>query len=93
VQLERDWKGQGLAILPVSIKEPRDTVVAWTRKMSLTLPVFLDEEAVAARAWRVSATPTVYLLDRRGRVVGKAVGTKSWTSPAGRALLAALLAS
>ena len=91
--MQRELKDQGLVVFPVSLKEPRETVAAWTKKVGLAFPVHLDEDASMARAWHVSSTPTVYLIDRRGRVVGKAVGTKPWTSPAGRALLTALLAS
>jgi peroxiredoxin len=91
--VQRELKDQGLVVLAVSIKEPADTVAAWTRKVSLAFPVYLDEDGAVARAWRVTSTPTVYLIDRRGRLVGKAIGTKPWTSPAGRAMLTALLAS
>ncbi len=92
-ELHRELKSQGLVVMPISIRESHDTVAAWTKKVGLPFAVHLDEDAVMARTWRVSSTPTVYLIDRRGRVVGKAVGTKPWTSPAGRALIAALLAS
>jgi hypothetical protein len=34
----------------------------------------------------------VYLVSRAGQMVGKAFGQRSWTSDAGRALMAALLA-
>jgi peroxiredoxin len=91
--VQEDLKQQGLVVLAVSIKEDPATVGAWTRKVNLPFPVFLDEDASAARAWRVTVTPTVFLIDKRGRVVGKAIGNKPWSSPAGRALLAALLAS
>lgn len=91
--MQRELQPQGLVVLAVSIREERDTVAAWTRKVNLPFPVFLDEDAAVARAWRVTSTPTVFLIDRRGRVVGKAIGTKPWASPAGRALLTALLAS
>ena len=91
--MQRELKSQGLVVLAVSIKEHPETVSAWTKKVGLAFPVFLDEDATVARAWRVTSTPTVFLIDRRGRLVGKANGTKPWTSPAGRALLAALLAS
>lgn len=80
-------------MLAVSIREEPETVAAWTRKANVRFPVLLDEDASVARGWRVTSTPTVFLIDRRGRVVGKAIGTKPWASPAGRALLAALLAS
>ena len=91
--VHREFKAKGLVVLPVSIKESRDAVAAWTKKTPLPFPVFLDEHAQMARVWRVSSTPTVYLIDRRGRVVGRAVGTKPWSAPSGRALLSALLAS
>ncbi|MBM3220559.1 MAG: TlpA family protein disulfide reductase [Candidatus Rokubacteria bacterium] len=91
--VHREMKPRGLVVLPVSLQESRDTVTTWTRKVPLPFGVFLDEDAAMARAWRITSTPTVFLIDRRGRVVGKAVGTKPWSSPAGRALLTALLAS
>jgi peroxiredoxin len=92
-QVQRDLKDKGLVVLAVSIREQPETVAAWAKKVNLGFPVLLDEEGVAMRAWRVTSTPTVFLIDRRGRVVGKAIGTKPWASPAGRALLDALLAS
>ena len=86
-------KDEGLVVYAVSIKEARDTVVAWGKKMGIGFPLLLDEEGTAARAWKITSTPTVFLIDRRGRLVGRAVGTKPWTSPQGRSLLKALLAS
>lgn len=91
--MQRELKPQGLVVLAVSVRETPQTVEAWSKKNELPFPLLLDEHAFAARAWRVSSTPTTFLVDRQGRVVGKAIGTKPWTSPAGRALLAALLAS
>ena len=91
--MHREFKPRGLVVLPVSLKESRDAVAAWTGKANLPFPVLLDEDAMMARMWRVTSTPTVYLIDRRGRVVARAVGTKAWSSPAGRALFNALLGS
>jgi len=85
-------KDKGLVVLAVSIKESPETVDTWVKKVGLPFPVFLDENGAAARAWRVRATPTVFLIDRKGRVVGQGTGTRAWTGPAGRALLAALVA-
>ena len=36
--------------------------------------------------------PTVYLIDRDGHLVGRAVGARSWEGPAARDFLVALLA-
>jgi peroxiredoxin len=92
-QVQQELKGKGLVVLAVSIAEQRAKVAGWVARVGLPFPVFLDEDGLAARAWRVRSTPTVFLVDRQGRVVGTTVGTKPWTSPAGRALFAALLAS
>ena len=91
--MQRELKGKGLVVLAVSIQESQATVAAWVKKVGLQFPVLLDEEGTAMRAWQVRLTPTVFIVDRRGRLIGKTVGTKPWTSPAGRALFAALLAS
>ena len=92
-QVQRELKDQGLVVLAVSIKEPAATVGGWTKRVALSFPVVLDEDGAMMASWRVSSTPTVYLIDRRGRVVARAVGTKPWSSPAGRAVFSALLGS
>jgi hypothetical protein len=59
-----------------------------------TAPVLLDESGdVAGRVYGVWGPPTVYLIDREGRLVGRAAGPRAWESPAARALIESLLAS
>jgi hypothetical protein len=41
----------------------------------------------------VTATPTVFLVDRDGLLVAKALGTREWTDAKARALLANLVGS
>jgi hypothetical protein len=77
----------------VDIQEPRAKVADWVRTHGTSVPVALDADGQVARQYEVTVTPTVVLLDRDGTLVGKALGTKPWTSPAGRALLRALTAS
>ena len=91
--MQRELKGKGLVAFAVSIEESQAKVAAWVKKVGLPFPVLLDEDGTMMRAWKVRATPTVFIVDRQGRLIGKTSGTKPWTSPAGRALFAALLAS
>lgn len=91
--MQRELKGKGLVVFAVSIAESQAKVAAWVKKVDLQFPVLLDEDGAMQRAWKVRATPTVFIVDRQGRLIGKTSGTKPWTSPAGRALFAALLAS
>ena len=73
--------------------ESRAQVAGWVRDRGLTFPVLLDESGAVASAYRVRATPTVILVDRRGQLVGRAVGSREWDDAEGRALIAALLAA
>jgi peroxiredoxin len=88
--VHRDYKGR-LEVLAINMKEPKTTVSAWVKKNNTTFRVLLDSDEAVTRAFRVTATPTVYIVDRDGRFVGAAIGTRPWTSPKGRALLEALL--
>jgi hypothetical protein len=83
--LQAEFGKDGLTVLLVSVAEPREVVA----------------RAVAARgyagrvteAYRVQATPTVYLIGRDGMLLGRAIGPRPWTEPPGLALLIALLRS
>lgn len=90
--LHRRYRDQGLAVWAVNIKEPRSHVARWVKEKGLTMPVLLDADGAATQAYRVTGTPTLVLVDRAGRLVGRAVGTRDWLGEKGRALFAALLA-
>ena len=90
-QVHREFKDRGLVVYAVNIEEGKKTVGAWVERNKLTMPVLLDPPGDASAAYQVTATPTVYLVGRDGKLVAKAIGVKQWTSPRGRAFLEALL--
>jgi len=47
---------------------------------------------VTGRLYGVWGPPTLYLIDRRGQLVGRASGPRGWDSPQARKLIEALLA-
>jgi hypothetical protein len=75
----------------VNLGEPRDVLAAWVRSRNVTTTVLLDSTGDVARGYAVAHTPTVFLVDRQGRLVGKAIGTRQWTGDRGRALLRLLM--
>jgi peroxiredoxin len=91
-QVHREFKDRGLAIYAVNIEEGRKTVAAWVEQYKITIPVLLDPDGEASAAYRITATPTVFLIARDGKLVAKAIGTKEWKSKDGRALIERLLA-
>jgi hypothetical protein len=62
------------------------------RQRGYIAPVLLDRDGeVTGKAYGVFGTPTSYLIDRQGRLVGRVVGPRAWESPAARSLLLSLL--
>ena len=79
--------------MAVNIQESREKVAAWAKDKNVSFMILLDPTGAVTRHYEVTATPTVFVLARDGKLVGKALGTKSWTSERGRALLTRLVGS
>ena len=90
-QLHREYRPRGLAVLAVNMEEPPEAVAAWVRSKRVSMDVLLDPSGAASRAWAITGTPSTFLVDRGGRVVARAVGTRPWTGPEGRSVIEALL--
>jgi peroxiredoxin len=85
--------GDRLRVVAINIQESREKVEAWVKAKSLSVSVLLDENGDVTSAYEVTATPTVFVLSREGKLVGKALGNKAWDSERGRALLDRLTGS
>jgi hypothetical protein len=92
-QLYQAFKAQGFVVLAVDIREPKGAVEKAVRERGYTFPVLLDSTAEVTLMYEVRATPTVYLVDRRGKLVASAVGARPWDGPPGRKVLQELLAT
>jgi peroxiredoxin len=92
-QVHREFKDQGFTILAVNMRESRDLVAKWVKEKEVTSSVLFDFDGAVTATYRVTATPTVVLVGRDGRLVGRAVGPRDWTGKKGRALIKALLTS
>ena len=92
--LHREFRGQGLEVLLIDFRESPDHVRRVVKERGYTAPVLLDESGdVTGRLYGVWGPPTVYLVDRAGRLVGRAVGPRDWSTPAARTFIRELLAS
>lgn len=92
IEFVRQREGQGLSLALINVGEDRQTVEQAVRQRGYDMPVLLDADDEAQRAFGIRATPTVVVVGRQGTVLGAAIGPRSWTERAGRALVDALLA-
>ena len=92
-QLYGEFRDKGLEVLLVNFRESPATVKRVAQERGYTAPVLLDESGdVTGRLYGVWGPPTVYLIDRRGQLVGRATGPRGWDSPQARKFIEALLA-
>ncbi len=76
----------------ISFRENPDVVKRSVKERGYIAPVLLDESGdVTGRAYGVWGPPTVYFVDREGRLIGRAVGPRNWETPAARGFVQALL--
>ena len=91
-RLYSELRSRGLEVLLVNFREDPAHVGKVALERGYLAPVLLDRSGdVTGRLYGVWGPPTVYLIDRGGRLVGRAVGTRSWEGPEARRLLLALL--
>lgn len=91
-KLYSEFKGQGLEVLQINIREGAELVKRTVRERGYVAPVVLDQTGdVAGRAYGVWGTPTVYFINRQGQLVGRMVGAHDWSRPQAREFIRALL--
>jgi thiol-disulfide isomerase/thioredoxin len=73
--------GQPFALLAVNYGESPAKVQAFLERLPAPLPVLLDRDLQAARAWRVRILPASFLVGRDGRVRASVIGELDWASP------------
>jgi len=80
-----------LVVLAVNFKEAAPTVERFVQRNAITLPVLLDVQGNAARAWGTTVFPTTVLISADGRVKAVVRGGLDWAGPQAAALVEPLL--
>ena len=87
-----EFKDKGLEVLLVDFREEVETVRKVVRDRGYTAPVLLDLSGdVTGKSYGVWGPPTAFFVDRKGQLLGRAVGPRGWDTPAAKAFLRALL--
>jgi DsbE subfamily thiol:disulfide oxidoreductase len=90
-RLYREFKGKGLEIVAVNIKEKRQDALAFVRELKLSYPVLMDPEGEVGLLYGAFGLPATYLIDRKGVVLARMWGPADWYSPAAKALIKTLV--
>ena len=92
IKLYNEFKMSGFVVLAVDMNEKRETVKKYVEKEKMPFPVILDTDGKVAKSYGVRGVPAHFIIDRKGKLIGKAMGAKDWTSVESRNLIRFLVA-
>jgi peroxiredoxin len=73
------YQSKGLVFFRIDTKESRETIQRFLEKNHSPLPILLDEKNKVGKLLGVWAHPTSYLVDVKGMVRYRALGSADWT--------------
>lgn len=80
--LYQQFKSKGFVLLAISVDyEKKEKVKEFVEKNGYNFPVLLDSKLHAYHLYDVKGIPTAILIDKQGRIIGKAVGPRDWNTP------------
>ena len=80
--LYQKFKERGFVFLTISVDyEEKKKVKEFIDKHHYTFPVLIDSKGFTLDFYGVKGIPTTLLIDKKGRMVGRAIGPKDWKHP------------
>jgi peroxiredoxin len=80
--LHQQFKEKNFILLAISVDYGgQKPVNEFINKYQYTFPVLLDPKCKTLDLLQVKGIPTTFLIDKKGRMVGKAIGPRDWKSP------------
>ena len=89
--LYEELKGRGFTLLLINMGEDTNLVRRVVKARGYSAPVLMDTDQKVSADYLVTGSPTVYIVDRRFQIIGRAIGRRDWAGEAGRRLIDALL--
>ena len=90
-RLYREFKGKGLEVVAVNVKDKRTEALGFVKQLKLTYSIVMDADGEVGLLYGAFGMPTTYLIDRKGMVLARLWGPADWYSPAARSLIRSLV--
>ena len=90
-RLYGEFKGKGLEIVGVNVKDKREVALTFVKKLNVTYPLMMDPEGEVGLLYGAFGMPATYLIDRKGVVLARLWGPADWYSPGARNLIKTLV--
>jgi peroxiredoxin len=80
-------------VVGVGLRETPDTIRSFAKEFGISFPLWIDADGRSPATFGVWAHPNTIVIDRAGRIVGRARGERDWSTEDARRLVEALLAA
>jgi peroxiredoxin len=88
----KKYRGDGFVVVAISMDKNTSLVKPYVKSYGLTFPNLLDPSGKVYPMFNARYTPTNFLVNRSGYVIGGSLGYQNWESPEAIRLIEALLA-
>jgi thiol-disulfide isomerase/thioredoxin len=85
-KLHQKFKDGDFAMVTINLQEPAARVKEFLKEFKLTFTALLDTGGQVGSMFGINQIPTTYILDKKGRIIGKALGPREWDSGKSTAL-------
>jgi peroxiredoxin len=85
------FKDKDFVVVAIDMQEPASSVKKFFKEYKLTFMALLDSDGKVADLFGIRSIPTTFILDKRGRIIGGAVGARKWDSKKSEALFEYLI--
>ncbi len=85
-KLHQKFKDGDFAMVTINLQESAARVKEFFKEFKLTFTALLDTGGQAGIMFGINQIPTTYILDKKGRIIGKALGPREWDSQKSTAL-------
>ena len=90
-KLHRRLKDKNFVMVAINLQESPARVRSFFEKLELSFISLLDSSGAVGSGFAVRGLPTTFVLDKEGRIIGKALGPREWDSQASIALFEYLI--
>ena len=71
-------RNKDIEILAIDIGEDADTIFTFTADYPVSFPLLMDKDSKVINQYPVIGLPTTFIIDKQGRLVFRAIGTREW---------------
>ena len=83
--MEKLWQAiqkKDVVMLAINIGEDADRIFTFTTDYPVTFPLLMDRDSSVIKQYPVLGIPTTFVIDPKGRIIYRAVGTREWDDKA-----------